>query len=157
MKELAHGEPIAWERPLGARPVIGFPSRRSEPGRLHRVILVSSHGEPCRARALPSSPGDASGYRKGCEIRAVLPHGPGDARQLVGQRDGSLVVTPQAFELQRPCAQPIERPRGRALGVPQHRPRPVNEEHAQIGVAALTDGAQVAAGARRVLPRREPK
>jgi len=42
MKELAHGEPIAWERPLGARPVIGFPSRRSEPGRLHLVILVST-------------------------------------------------------------------------------------------------------------------
>jgi hypothetical protein len=40
-------------------------------------------------------------------------------------------------------------------GVPKHGARPVNEEHAQVGVAALTDGAEVPPCARRVFAWRE--
>jgi hypothetical protein len=50
---------------------------------------------------------------------------------------------------------PIERQGPRAFGVPQDRSRAVNQEHAQIGVAPLADGAQMPAGARRVFARRE--
>src|SRR2546426_334928 len=74
MKEIAHGEPIAIERPVAARQVIGFPSRRSEPGR---------------------------------------------------------------------------------LDVPEPRAGPVDQEHAQVGVTALTDGAEAPARTRRVFTWRE--
>jgi hypothetical protein len=86
MKELAHGEPIVLERPVMARPVIGFPSRRSEPGRLHVVILDGSQAE-CDAVSLP-------GGRRGLlgEHSAAGPHSPGDTGELVGQRPRQVAV-----------------------------------------------------------------
>ncbi len=99
MREVARGEPIAGERPSAARRVIGLPSRRSEPVRRHVVVLEAAHGE-----LGSSSRASRSGGRGGGEVDVVLPHRPGDARELVGEGDGRFVVAAEALEVQRPGA-----------------------------------------------------
>ena len=89
------------------------------------------------------------GFGSGLEVAVVLPDGPGDAGELVGEGDGGLVVAELALEAQRPGAQAVAVLH--ALGVPEDRARAVDEEHAQVGVAALGDPAEASAQAARVL------
>src|SRR2546426_6862934 len=112
-----------FERPLKARVVIGYPSRRSEPMCHHRVKLTavagekSSHVPPSSGRHLP-------------EIDVVLPDGPDDAGELVGEGDGGFVVPAESLEMESPGAQTV----GRAplAGGPEDGARAVDEEHAEI-------------------------
>ena len=87
----------------------------------------------------------------------MTPHRPHDAGELVGESDGGLVVAAQPFELQRPDPEPIRRRGCLRLRVAQHGPRAVNQEHAQVGVAALANRPQAPPQCRRGLPRREPE
>lgn len=75
----------------------------------------------------------------------MAPDGPADAGHLVGQRDGRPVVPGPLFEIQRPLLQasqllgvclrhPLRREQGRA--------RAVDEQRAQVDVAAPGDAAQ---------------
>ena len=41
----------------------------------------------------------------GVEVGVVYPHGPADASELVGKRDGGFVVSDTLFELQGPLMQ----------------------------------------------------
>src|SRR5687767_2289596 len=69
------------------------------------------------------------------------PHGPSDARELVGQGAGRLVVVGTALELERPGSQPIDI----AAGAPgdgggaKHRACAVGEERSHVTVTALGD------------------
>jgi len=115
-------------------------------------MLEADLGELAVVSSFPCS---SSGDGHHSEGRPSSPYRPGNARELVGERHGGLVVTAQPFELQGPAAEPVGG-RGRLrLGVPEHRACPVNQEHAQIGVTALTDGAEAPPRARGVFAWRE--
>ena len=95
-----------------------MPSRRSEPVRRHVVVLEAALGE------LGSCSGAFhSGGRGRGEVGVVLPHCPGDARELVGEGDGRFVVSAEALEVQRPGAQPVRGRRRLRLRMTQHRAR----------------------------------
>src|SRR5881628_3813959 len=111
------------KRPYRATVVIGFPSRRSEPMRHHRVRLTAVSGES-------SFPPCVSGGGHLPEIDIVLPDGPDDAGQLVGEGDGSLVVTAEFLEVQSPGAQTVGG--GALLGGPENGTCAVDEEHAEV-------------------------
>ena len=83
------------------------------------------------------------------EGRVGRPHRPGDAGELVGERDGGGVVAAALGEGERPLGEAV-RPCRRALGVAEHGASAVGEEHAQVGIAAFADGAEAAAGAAGV-------
>ena len=79
----------------------------------------------------------------GClvERRVVAQRGVADARELVGQGAGGLVVVAAALHIQRPAADAADvfaRALGH-LGRPQHAARAVREQHAQVAVALLGD------------------
>ena len=76
------------------------------------------------------------------------PHGPDDARELVGQRDGGLVVTAELLKLEGPGAQAIGS--GQAMGVAEDGAGAVDEEHAEVRVTTLADRAEVTGGAAGV-------
>lgn len=82
-----------------------------------------------------------------------------DARQLVGQRAGGLVVVASPLHIQRPAAHALyllARPL-RHLGRSQHTACTVREQHAQVAVSLLGNAPQVAAAARAVLAGRQAK
>ena len=82
------------------------------------------------------------------------PDGPDDARELVRDGDGGLVVDVCGLELVRPFAEPI----GLGFsGMEQDRARAVNEERAQVAVASLRDAAEASLEAARELSRGEPE
>jgi hypothetical protein len=90
---------------------------------------------------------------------AVAQRGVANARQLVRQRAGGLVVTASPLHIQRPAAHALyllARPL-RHLGRSQHTARAMREQHAQVAVALLGDAPQVAAAARAVLAWRQAK
>src|SRR5207245_6815856 len=64
-----------------------------------------------------------------------------DARELVRQRAGGLVVVSAALHGERPLAQAIDRLAGalRHAGRAQQRARAVGEQHAQVAITALGD------------------
>ena len=69
----------------------------------------------------------------------MCPDGPDDARELVGDRDGGLVVDVGALELVSPLAEAI----GLLLpGVEQNGARAVDQERAQVAVAAFRDATE---------------
>src|SRR5258705_215295 len=138
-----------FERPPKATVVVGFPSRRSEPMRHHRVRLTAVSGERS------SIPPCVSGGGHLPEIDIVLPDGPDDAGQLVGEGDGGLVVAAELLEMQSPGAQTV----GGAtlLGGPEDGPRAVDEKHAEVDVAALADGAEAADETAGALAGRQPE
>lgn len=89
----------------------------------------------------------------------VAQRGVANARQLVRQRAGGLVVTASPLHIQRPAAHALyllARPL-RHLGRSQHTARAMREQHAQVAVALLGDAPQVAAAARAVLAWRQAK
>jgi len=63
----------------------------------------------------------------------------------VGEGGGGLVVSDLAFEVEGPGAQAVAVLH--ALGIPEDRSRAVDEEHAQVGVAALGGSAEESAQA----------
>lgn len=80
-----------WNRPLEARLVIGFATRRSE-----RVAIISwFSSRRRRERAMLMPPWK---WLIG-EVGTEFPYGPGDAGKLIGKSDGGLVVAALRFEL----------------------------------------------------------
>ena len=74
-------------------------------------------------------------------VLEAAPHGPIDAGQLVGDGHGGLVVDVSLFELVGPVAQVI----GLFFSsVEQNRLRTMDEEGAEVPVAALGDSAEPA-------------
>ena len=69
------------------------------------------------------------------------PDGPDDARELVGDRDGGLVVDVGAFEFVSPLAEAI---RLLLPGVEQDRARAVDQERTQVTVPAFGDATEAA-------------
>jgi len=135
MMEIARGEPIA-DNGLGwAKGVIGSPPRRSDLlcHRLRGLGAVRGWNDGQGSR-------EASGWLE-LEVTLLGDDGPGDAGELVGQRDGGDVVASALLEGQRPGDEAV---RPSALGAGQHRSGPVDEEHAQVGVAAFADASQAA-------------
>lgn len=73
-----------------------------------------------------------------------------DARQLVGERAGRLVVIGAALHAERPLPQAIDALARvhRDGGGAQHRARAVSKQHPKVTVAALGDPTQTARTAR---------
>ena len=83
----------------------------------------------------------------------ILPGGPHDACQFVGERDGGLVVAAALCGGECPGPQPIEwsaTPCGAAAGV-EHGARAMDQERAQVYIAAFADPSEAPALARGVL------
>src|SRR5262245_41317496 len=59
---------------------------------------------------------------------------PGDARQLVGERDGEHVVVQPLLGRLEPGLEAVALP---ALGLDQHNPRRLDEQDSQIAIATL--------------------
>src|SRR5262245_2031119 len=79
------------------------------------------------------------GHREGEEDAVVSPHRPGDASELVGQSDGGLVAAYSSLEAECPAPEAVV-----GLGVPgvtEDGASAVDEQHPQVGVAALGDSA----------------
>lgn len=131
MKEIAQGEPIAIERPVAAHVWVSFRPP------LPRCFLLPR--DQVAGRVANASPR----FYIAQAMRA----------SLLAKRHGGLVVAAEPLELQCPGAQPIGRRRRLGLGVPQHRSRPMNQEHAQVAVTPLANGAQVAARSRTSITR----
>ena len=91
--------------------------------------------------------------------RGIAQGGVTNARHLVGQRTGRLVVIGARLHRGGPGAQAIQAAPYRAgcgRG-PQHRTCAMGEQHAQVAVAAFRDAAQHLAAAGTELPRRQPE
>src|SRR6266480_5346402 len=142
------------------------PHNRSDQASISGVIgLVPCRSDRCchDGRCLSSQTAErffsaSSGSR--WLISFVLhPDGPGDARELVGERAGRLVVVGTVLDGEGPGSKAIEV----AAGAPchgsraEHRACPVGEQHPDVTVAALRDASQVAGAARGVLARGEAK
>lgn len=92
------------------------------------------------------------------KVGRATPHGPDDARELVGQGDRGLVVPASRGQRHGPLLQAGEavRPVARSpLCGQQHRPGAVREQAAQIAVTALADAPQIAPHAGGGLARCE--
>src|ERR1700693_979152 len=88
----------------------------------------------------------------GVERRAGAKQLPDDAGVLVGQRRRGRVGAAFLFERGGPAAEPIVVLRRGAQG----RTRPMNQQRAQVAVAALADTAQHGLAAAGVLARDQP-
>ena len=69
------------------------------------------------------------------EDTVSFPDGPGDSSELVGERDGGLVMSSRALTLKCPRSEPI-----RMIDIlcsPEDGPGAVDEEHPEIGVTTL--------------------
>ena len=95
-------------------------------GRLHRVFT-----QPCRLQAWGSR--RVIGTESLLVARQQCPYNSGI---LVGQRHCSNVLMPSIDQLVEPAGCWL------IFGKPDHRPRPVNQKRAQIGIAALADSQQ---------------
>jgi hypothetical protein len=120
-----------------ARVVVGFSPCRSDLCRHHIALLGSARGWP-EGLVL-----GGLGLEDGLEVAVVFPDGPGDASELVRDGGGGLVVSDFTFEAQRPGAEAVAVLH--ALGVVEDRARAMDEEQAQVGVAALGDPAEASA------------
>ena len=89
----------------------------------------------------------------------MLPDRPAHARHLVGKRHGGLVVANAPLESQRPALDTVERfiGLGQGLGSAQGGPRPMDDQHSEVFVAALGDPAQPSSMATGALQRGDPK
>ena len=93
----------------------------------------------------------------GVETRAVMLGGPKTPCRLVGERDGGLVVADPCGEGQRPRLRAIEGPgfSVRDLRAAQHRSGAVDQQRAQVDIAALGDAAEPSPGTAGVFARCE--
>src|SRR5512145_1056903 len=87
------------------------------------------------------------------ELDVAPPNRPDDAGELVGQRDGGLVVTALLLEPQGPGPQAVGGVTG--LCLPQDGPSAVRQEHSDVDVATLADRAESPAKAARAFTRGE--
>ena len=119
-------------------------------GRQTLASLSGGQGKALSA-CLPGQPG------RFVKRRVVAQRGVADARELVGQGAGGLVVVAAGLDIERPAADAADVFAGTFghLGCSQHTARTVGEQHAQIAVAFLGDAAQVPTAARAVLARRQ--
>ncbi len=113
MMESAHGEPID-ETGLKGQACCRLSPSRSDLFRHHSASLRSVRGW---AELGLSRLSGGLRFWGGLEVAVVLPDGPGDASELVGEGDGGLVVAELALEAQRPRAESVAVLH--ALGVPQ--------------------------------------
>ena len=120
-----------------ARLVVGFSPCRSDLCRHHFASLGSVRGW---AELEWEWDLGGLGFRSDLEVAVVLPDSRGDTGELVGKGGGGLVMSDLAFEVEGPGAQAVAVLH--ALGMPEDRSRAVDEEHAQVGVAALGDPAE---------------
>src|SRR5215470_13188345 len=88
------------------------------------------------------------------EIPVIGKYAPGDACQLVGERDGEHVVVQPLPGRLEPRLEPMALP---ALGLDQHDPRRLDEQDAQIAIAALGYLPEACAIPSRDLLRDEPQ
>src|SRR5262249_15045035 len=79
---------------------------------------------------------------------------PGDARQLVGERDGEHVVVQPLLGRLEPGLEPMALP---ALGLDQRNPRRLDEQDPQVAIATLRYLAEDRAIPSRDLPGDEPQ
>jgi hypothetical protein len=93
------------------------------------------------------------------EGRRIAQHRIADARELVGQGAGCLVVVGSPLHLQPPFTQAIQRSSGacRQAGRPQHGAGAVGEQHSEIAVPALGDTPEPSVTPRGKLLRRKPE
>ena len=85
------------------------------------------------------------GLDPAAEVAVVTPGRPHDARELVGESDGGLVVTAAFLDIERPGAKPIERdgPALSAAGREQYGSGSMDEQGSQVRIALLADASQV--------------
>lgn len=85
----------------------------------------------------------------------VAQRGVAEARELVGQGTGGLVVVAAALHIQRPATYAADIPAGTFghLGRSERTARAVGEQHAQVAVALLGDATQEPARSRAVFAR----
>src|ERR1700693_5836894 len=88
------------------------------------------------------------------ETPATGKNAPGDARQLVGERDGEHVVVQPLLGRLEPGLEPMPLP---ALGLDQHNPRRLDEQDAQVAIATLRYLAEDCAIPSRDLLGDEPQ
>ena len=69
------------------------------------------------------------------EVAIFSPHGPGDAGELVGEGDGSLVVAAGAFDVECPELEAIGS--SAFLCCPEDRAGTVDKEHAEVGIPSF--------------------
>ena len=76
----------------------------------------------------------------------MFPHGPGDSGELVGQCDRGFVVSDTLLQLQGLALDSVERLSGALTlsGAQEDGARAMDDEHAQVLVALLGDGAEAA-------------
>ena len=91
----------------------------------------------------------------GVEVSLVLPHRPAAACELVGERDGGLVVPDPMFELHRPSLKPVERLMCfiERFGAGENGASPMDEQCSQIFIPLLGDSPEVSTLTGAVLPR----
>jgi len=84
----------------------------------------------------------------------VVPDGPSDTGQFVGQGDSGLVVADPAFERDGPLLQPGQGLTGfgELYGPVEHGAGAVNQQHAHVAIPALADAAEEAVVAGAVFP-----
>jgi hypothetical protein len=142
------GEPIAVQRPRG-------------PARLSALPRAGPTGAPS-SRELGAGPPVKSVTRDARRLRVsvvrgegplLAPHRPHDPRQLVRHGHRSHIVAPSLFGAPRPR---LEAARVRTrLRVPQHRSGAMNQQHAEVDVALLADGAEPPARSAGILLGRQ--
>src|SRR5690606_7114517 len=141
----ARGEPVAQTGPAGQN------SYRLDPRvGLYRVV-ISVWASQSAVGALLLSGSLVSEF----EVSLLCCRGPGESGELVGERDSGLVVA----ETLRGC----ERPGPDGVGLAllrrggEHSTGAVDQQHAQVDVAALGDCAETPCAAGRSLARRQPE
>lgn len=156
----AHGEPIvaasSWARICcaarpGPRP-FGIRYARSKAllrfgGRLDPVSVSTCFVMTSPVSAQPMKRRVPGGGEAAVEWSVVVPDGPSDASDLVGQGDGGLVVADPLFQVERPALQAGECvgfALGDAFGLQQGRPSPVDEHFLDADIPAVGDAAEVA-------------
>ena len=112
----------------GARVVIGTLPRRSEPVR-HQSLALGA--------VLVESLTPSGRVRFGLEHAILLPYGPDDAGEFVGEADGGFVVTAPVLELECPDTERVWLLG--AVAAPEDGAGAVGEEHTQIGIATFAD------------------
>ncbi len=142
--------PITWSPPVERHQgLVELARRRSD------LFNPSSMSRP--AGKLVSDSTKSSGALRldaqvvGIEGLTPRHHRPQDARVLVGQRNHRLLPTGAFAQRQRPLRDPVLSSVRRHHG----RLRPLDQQRAQVGVAALGDAAQAGLAAAGVLARRQ--
>src|SRR6266404_651164 len=88
------------------------------------------------------------------EVPAPSQNAPGDAGQLIGQRNREHVAVQSLSGCLDPGLEPVALP---ALGIAQHNPRRLNEQDAQVAIATLRYLAEDCAVPGRDLSRDQPE